>query len=408
VLKWVSRLECVTIFLSIDFVLRLFRFSADFRQRMVYPLVALFFGTGNQTPKVSAAVIARVFLDKSLAIFEYDAERLLNQTPNNIAFDDLESFYGKMKDQMVSEHCHFRFGTEVRSIERGGGAAAVRLHLAPAPSTWRGGSGQLGGESPLPEAAPVEASDQAMADGVASEAESVLEVDELILATPANVSRRLLGRGAGFFERRVLSSVEYFDDLTVTHTDGEYMGALNEVDGRAIYFIRTHPEVPECLEMGFEISQYQPRLQAYRKGGGDPIYQTIFLDRQRSDLWSIDRLNPSKVLDRAWWSAFSHSYKHFRRVVPWTWLLQGRKHTFFAGSWLLFNTHDIAIASGLAAAERLGAPYPFADNKLAAATYDIVLGVSHLRRRRCEKKVKKAAPRMTSNSWVSKGFLAGS
>ena len=99
-LKWVSRLECVTIFLSIDFVLRLFRFSADFRQRMVYPLVALFFGTGNQTPKVSAAVIARVFLDKSLAIFEYDAERLLNQTPNNIAFDDLESFYGKMKDQM--------------------------------------------------------------------------------------------------------------------------------------------------------------------------------------------------------------------------------------------------------------------------------------------------------------------
>ena len=186
------------------------------------------------------------------------------------------------------------------------------------------------------------------------------------------------------------------------------MGALNEVDGRAIYFIRTHPEVPECLEMGFEISQYQPRLQAYRKGGGDPIYQTIFLDRQRSDLWSIDRLNPSKVLDRAWWSAFSHSYKHFRRVVPWTWLLQGRKHTFFAGSWLLFNTHDIAIASGLAAAERLGAPYPFADNKLAAATDDIVLGVSHLRRRRCEKKVKKAAPRMTSNSWLSRGFLAGS
>ena len=32
------------------------RFSADFRHRMVYPLVALFFGTGNQTPAVSAAV----------------------------------------------------------------------------------------------------------------------------------------------------------------------------------------------------------------------------------------------------------------------------------------------------------------------------------------------------------------
>lgn len=50
VLKWVSRLEFVTIFVSIDFLLRVLRFSADFRHRMVYPLVALFFGTGNQTP----------------------------------------------------------------------------------------------------------------------------------------------------------------------------------------------------------------------------------------------------------------------------------------------------------------------------------------------------------------------
>ena len=72
VIKWIARLEFITIFLSIDFVLRLCRFSADFRNRMVYPLVALFFGTGNQTPKVSAAIIARVFRDPSLALFEYD------------------------------------------------------------------------------------------------------------------------------------------------------------------------------------------------------------------------------------------------------------------------------------------------------------------------------------------------
>ena len=51
-------------------------------------------------------------------------------------------------------------------------------------------------------------------------------------------------------------------------------------------------------------------------------------------------------------------------------------------SWTLFNTHDIAISSGLAAAERLGAPYPFTHNKMATATYDTVLGASHLRHRR--------------------------
>ena len=72
VLWWLSKLEFITIFLSIDFVLRVLLFSADFRQRMVYPLVALFFGTGNQTPQVSSAVVARVFLDPNLAIFQYD------------------------------------------------------------------------------------------------------------------------------------------------------------------------------------------------------------------------------------------------------------------------------------------------------------------------------------------------
>ena len=68
--------------------------------------------------------------------------------------------------------------------------------------------------------------------------------------------------------------------------------------------------------------------------------------------------------------------------MPWVWTLQGRKHTWFAGSWTLFNTHDIAISSGLAAAERLGAPYPFTHNPMATATYDTVLGASHLRFRR--------------------------
>ena len=69
-------------------------------------------------------------------------------------------------------------------------------------------------------------------------------------------------------------------------------------------------------------------------------------------------------------------------MVPWVWTIQGTAHTWYAGSWTLFNTHDIAISSGLAAAERLGAPYPFTHNAMATATYDTVLGASHLRHRR--------------------------
>lgn len=58
VLRWVMRLQALFIFVPIDRLLSWFRFSEEFRNGMVYPLTALFFGTGNQTPHVSAAIVA--------------------------------------------------------------------------------------------------------------------------------------------------------------------------------------------------------------------------------------------------------------------------------------------------------------------------------------------------------------
>ena len=384
VLRWISRLEFLTIFLSIDFVLRVCRFSAEFRQRMVYPLVALFFGTGNQTPKVSAAVIARVFLDPSLAIFDYDPDYLLRQTPTNIAFDDLHAFYSALRAQIERNgRARFLTSTRVCSVERVAGLAqgAITLHVEAAPAAWRAGSEQFGGDDPLGALpSPTPRQKESVPDG-GSDAARTLHFDELILACPADGALKLLGKGANLAERCVLGAVEYFDDLTVTHTDEDYMRAHNEVDGRAIYFIKTYDHDPQQLEMGFDLTAYQPTLRAAR-ARGERIYQTIYLDRKRRDSWTIGELDRSKVIDCAWWSAFSHTYSHFRRVVPWVWTLQGRAHTWFAGSWTLFNTHDIAIASGLAAAHRLGAPYPFAHNALASATFDTVLNAAHLRWRR--------------------------
>lgn len=93
ILKWISRFEPVFAFLPIHKVLKWFRFSDDFVNLMVLPLVALFFGTGNQTPHVSAALIARVFLDPDLKIFDYDPELLLSQQPQMFAFDKLSAIY---------------------------------------------------------------------------------------------------------------------------------------------------------------------------------------------------------------------------------------------------------------------------------------------------------------------------
>ena len=341
VMWWVSLFEFFTIFFSIETVLGLCRFSEDFRFRMVYPLVALFFGTGNQTPHVSAGVIARVFLDRSLALFAYDPERLVSEQPTNIAFNDLQSFYERVSKKVGGEgedknHC--LFGTRVVGIERTGakrGGVHVKVVSEKEGDQWRAGGPQpnLGQEEFL--------TNQKLRVEVV---ERVLEFDEIILACPADVSLALLGEGAGYWERQVLSSVEYFSDLTITHTDEIYMKEKNEVDDRAIYFIRTCPNEPDCLEMGFDLSGYQPELKkkapsqispsscsSSSSSSSDRIFQTIFLDQTRSDLWSIGEIDKTKILDRAWWSAFSHTYKHFRRVVPWVWALQGRRNTWFAG-----------------------------------------------------------------------------
>ena len=57
VLKTIKKLEVPFALIPVHVMLRMFRFSKDFGEKMVYPLVALFFGTGNQTPFISCAIL---------------------------------------------------------------------------------------------------------------------------------------------------------------------------------------------------------------------------------------------------------------------------------------------------------------------------------------------------------------
>ena len=53
---------------------------------------ALFFGTGNQTGRVSSALIARVFLDPQLRLFAYDRALLLARAGEGSMRDSLSAF----------------------------------------------------------------------------------------------------------------------------------------------------------------------------------------------------------------------------------------------------------------------------------------------------------------------------
>lgn len=86
--------EVVFAFIPVYVMLKLFRFSQDFGERMIYPLVALFFGTGNQTPFISCAILERVFLDPSMKLFEFDEKSLLASIPEMYGFPNVSQMQG--------------------------------------------------------------------------------------------------------------------------------------------------------------------------------------------------------------------------------------------------------------------------------------------------------------------------
>lgn len=89
------------------------------------------------------------------------------------------------------------------------------------------------------------------------------------------------------------------------------------------------------------------------------VFQTIFLnnDRDRA-LWDLEEIDESKIIRKDWWHQLCHSWTHYAFVVPWMWLIQGKKNTRFAASWTLVNAHEVACISGISAAVSLGADYP--------------------------------------------------
>lgn len=139
------------------------------------------------------------------------------------------------------------------------------------------------------------------------------------------------------------------------------------------YFVRTDPQDPEKIEMSFDLSAYQPQLA----GTGRHVYQTIFLDDTFQNTWSMPKIDPGKELLRKWWRQFAPVPSHFLKTLPLLRFMNGKKHTWYAGNWTLFNTHEICMISGLAAAHRLGAPYPFGDDPLATKQFELYLKSIH-------------------------------
>lgn len=273
------------------------------------------------------------------------------------AFPRLSEYYSSLQRMLESRGVRFRLGQPVERVLR---------HSSTSHGGMKGGGGVT------------------VFDGTGL----TESFDEVIFACDASCALKMIDDPSRM-ERHTLGSVKYFNDVTVTHTDEAYMRKHYEMgpasslpsgarEDPSQYFVKVMEQDPTRIEMSFDLSNYQTQLKKH-VGSHQHVYQTIFLDNQEksSKLWTIDEIDPSKILLKRWWTQFSHSWTHYLKVIPFVRFIQGKKHSWFAGAYTLANTHEVATMSGLACAYRLGADYPFASDAFASKQFENYLYYIH-------------------------------
>ncbi|KZS98303.1 FAD/NAD-P-binding domain-containing protein, partial [Sistotremastrum niveocremeum HHB9708] len=406
VLRIIKAFEIMFTFIPVRIMLRLFRFSRDFGDKMVYPLVALFFGTGNQTPYIASTILERVFMDPSMRLFEFNDKSLLASIPTMLGFPKLHDVYQTWKTRITEAgNVTFKLGHEVHGVVQRKAANKGGVIVE-----YKDPNGELHQES----------------------------FDEIILACDADSALKLLGKTATWKEKKVLGSVKYLYDVTITHNDLGYMQKHYETEYkpslhadsqqdpdsadfaqknfRPLYYTLQYPQDKSRIEMSFDLTHYQPQFRGEKPAGPvdsskgasnsaqDPslakageearkgaapdgtaeppldrhVFQTIFLDRDGSqDLWTWDEIKPEHRIYEKWWKQQSHRWQHYAKVVPWMMFINGKNHTHFAGAWSVLNMHELAVTSGFAAAYRLGAKYPFQGDEECQRLFVLYLALSH-------------------------------
>ena len=193
--------------------------------------------------------------------------------------------------------------------------------------------------------------------------------DELVMCTLADDSLKILGKTATFKERWVLGELKllireciipprhkgtdvhvvggarFYDDITVTHSDSDYFqrhyettfnaelcaeprsqsqkeqiafaegeqrGTSDEPSGfRPMYFTKSYAHDPTKIEMSFDCSNYQHQFRMDHDAETAPVpfrnhvFQSIFLDQRNRQLWTIDEIDSSKIIERKWWHQVS-------------------------------------------------------------------------------------------------------
>lgn len=362
-LKFTRWFEIFFALIPLKYFFKIWMFSDEFANTVGLPMTALFLGTGNYTPEVPAMMLERLCTSPTYGMwYPPDPLSIASNHPPMVVFPKFSDFYDTWRKDLISRGVTVRLSTELaRVISRSkkNGVTVSMKKRTPAPD----GHNPTGGD---PDAPTFEE-----------------HYDELILCVLADTAKNILGKTSTWRERKVLGSAKFSDDVTITHTDSDYMKkhyqnfyqddlAVTSLSGkdqssrndfarkgfRPMYYIKMYDQDLSKLEMSFDTTNYQSQFPE-RVPFEDHVFQTIYLNKDRDGhLWSDHEIDKSKIIRTDWWHQLCHSFTHYIMVIPWLMFLQAKNATRFASSWTLVNAHEIAIISGIAAAVDLGADYP--------------------------------------------------
>ena len=372
-LKIVRMFEVFFALLPIKYLVKIFRFSEEFANLVTLPMIALFLGTGNYTPEVPSMILERLSTSPTYGMWYPPSKASpASNIPPMVVFPNFSDFYETWRKNLIKRGVNIRLSTEVTRVLRRdkNGVVVNIINRTPVED----------GHNPNSAWVP----DDVEGSKADADAKEITETyDEIVLCVLTDTAKRLLKPTITTLESRVLGSAKFANDITVTHQDHEYMEkhyenfynpdlAVSKMNGqdmssntrwakdnfKAMYLIRPYPQDLSKLEMCFDCTNYQSQFPP-EVPFDKHVFQTIFLNNERDGhLWTLDEIKEDKIIRKDWWHQLCHSWTHYAFVVPWMWLLQGKRHTRFAASWTMINAHEVAVMSGISAAVDLGAEYP--------------------------------------------------
>jgi predicted NAD/FAD-dependent oxidoreductase len=295
-----------------------FAVSRSFVNNVVLPVLALFFGTGNQVAKLPAALGVQVFnlgdsdSGNAVTIFDLDMEHFIVTGRNNmLALPPLRAVYTSLHRLLEARGVVVRMAQRAQAVQEDESGVLVTDAL-----------------------------------GV------IARADHVVMAMQVPDAAAVLPTGHKAL--KYLRKVRYYHDVTITHRDTEHMRAhfaYNETMP-INYFI--HERSAQSMDMGFALHLYQ-RVTA-------PLFQTLFLEEQGTTATAaaegrhaqvpVEAPRPALVAREDHWYQLGHTVSHFVNCVANIPKFQGPR-VFFAGSWTLVNSHEVAVMSGILAAQHV-------------------------------------------------------